>query len=141
MRVKDILCGVEIALHVLPKEHTKEVWQKNLWILKSFCKPNDDVTSAEMRDIKALKANVGLIILFDDKGNVNVVLDTTKYNQKIAALLEGQAYIKFKKDPMESVENKIFLLLKKSSISEVRQQLWSQSLRPPRLYGLPNIHE
>jgi hypothetical protein len=94
-----------------------------------------------MRDIKALKANVCLIILLDDKGNVKVVLGTTNYNQKIAALLKGQAYRKFKKNPTESVENKAFLLLKKSSISEVRQQLWPQSLRPPRIYGLPNIHK
>jgi hypothetical protein len=63
-----------------------------------------------------------------------VVLDTTDYNLKIAALLEDHAYKKLKKDPTESVERKTVLLLKKSSFSEaVSQQLRPQGSRPPRL--------
>jgi hypothetical protein len=139
--VEDILCGVEIALGALPKELPKEVWLENIRILKGFCNPKDNLTTAEMRALWALKANMELMVLLTDKGNVTVVVDTIKYNEMIAALLEDQAYRKLKKDPTESVEHKVLLLLKKSSISEmVCQQLWPQGLRPLRLYGLPKIH-
>jgi hypothetical protein len=140
--VEDILCGVEIAQGALPMEPPKEVRQENVRIIKGFCKPKDNLTSEERRTLWALKANVKLMVFLADKGNVTVVLDTTDYNQKIAALLEDQTYRKLKKDPTESVEHKTFLLLKKSPISEmVCLQLWLQHLRPLRLYGLPKIYK
>jgi hypothetical protein len=81
-------------------------------------------------------------VLPADKGNATVVLDTSDYNLKIAALLEDKAYRKLKKDLTESVERKTVLLLKKSSFSEeVSQQLRTQGSRPPRLYGLPKVHK
>jgi hypothetical protein len=97
--VENILRGVEIALRALPKEPPKEVWLENVRILKGFCKPMDNLTSVERRARRALKANVELMVLLGDKGNVTVVLDTTEYTQMIAALLEDQVYRKLKKDP------------------------------------------
>jgi hypothetical protein len=41
-----------------------------------------------------------------DKGNAAVVLETSDYNRKIAALLEDKAYKKLKMDPTESLETK-----------------------------------
>jgi hypothetical protein len=70
-----------------------------------------------------------------------MVHSTVNYTWKIAALLEDQAYRMLKKDPPESVECKTILLLKKSSFSEVCQQIRPWSLRPPRLYGLLKIHK
>jgi hypothetical protein len=53
-----------------------------------------------------------------------MVLGTSEYNQKIAALLEDKAYRKLKKDPTDSIERKSVLLVKKSPIvGEVCQQL------------------
>jgi hypothetical protein len=78
--VEDILCEVEIALGALPKEPPKEVWQENVRIPKGFCKPKDNLTSVERRALWALKANVELMVLLADKGNVTVVLDTTDYS-------------------------------------------------------------
>ncbi|XP_023707533.1 uncharacterized protein LOC111864490 [Cryptotermes secundus] len=76
-----------------------------------------------------------------DKGDAAVVLDTSDYNRKIAALLEGKAYRKLKKDPTDTIECKTVLLLKKCQAEEVCQQLRPQGSRPPRLYGLPKIHK
>jgi hypothetical protein len=62
--------------------------------------------------------------------------------RKIATLLEDHAYRMLKKNPADSVERKTTLLLKKLSISEeAYQKLRSQASRPPRLYGLPQIHK
>jgi hypothetical protein len=53
-----------------------------------------------------------------------VVLGTSNYSQKIATLLEDKAHAKLEKDPMESMECKTDLHLKKSPVSEeVCQQL------------------
>jgi hypothetical protein len=85
----------------------------------------------ERKDLQALKANEALTVLFAEKGNVTMVLDTTDYSRKIAALLENQAYRKLKRDPNESVEHKTVLLLNKSSVSEeVCQQLATRSQAP-----------
>jgi hypothetical protein len=91
--------------------------------------------------LRALEANDTLKVLLADTGNVTVVVDTADYNWKITALLDDHANRKLKKNPIESVECKTGLLLKKSlSSEEVCQQLRAQGSRLPRLYGLPKIH-
>jgi hypothetical protein len=62
-----------------------------------------------------------------------VVLGTSAYNQKIAAVLEDKTYKKLKKDPTDFTEQKIVLLLKKCPIAEVRQQLRSLGSRPQNI--------
>jgi hypothetical protein len=77
--------------------------------------------------------------LLADKGNAAVVLGTSDYSQKIAALLEDKAYKKLKKDPTDSVEHKT--VLKKFPVSEeVCQQLQPQGSRPPRLWIAEDPH-
>jgi hypothetical protein len=44
-------------------------------------------------------------------------------------------------DPTKMVKHMTSLLLQKSSLSEVCQQLCPQGLRPLRLYKLPKIHK
>jgi hypothetical protein len=139
--VKDILCGVEKAIGVLPEEIVEEIRQETVRILKGSHKPKINLTGAERRALQALKTNEALTILLADKGNETVVLGTSDYKWKMAALLVDKAYKKLK-DPTESVERKSVLLLKKSPIGvEVCQQLCPQGSRPPRLYGLPKIYK
>jgi hypothetical protein len=85
--IKDILCGVEKAIGALPEETAEEIRQETVRILKGSRKPKDNLTGAERRAFRALKANAALTVLPADKGNVAVVLGTSDYNQKIAALL------------------------------------------------------
>jgi hypothetical protein len=80
-------------------------------ILKGFCKDKDSSTGAERRVLPAPKASEVLTVHPADEDGVTVVLNTANYNQKIAALLEDQAYRKLKKDPTESAEHKTILLL------------------------------
>jgi hypothetical protein len=58
----------------------------------------------ERRSLFALNANE-LTVLPTDKGNVTVVLSTANYNQKIAILLEDQAYRKLE-DTLLSLRSK-----------------------------------
>ncbi|XP_023723162.1 uncharacterized protein LOC111873027, partial [Cryptotermes secundus] len=132
--VKDILCGVEKVIVALPVETAEEIRQETVRILKNSRKPNDNLTGAERRALRSLKANEALTVLPADKGNAAVVLDTSDYNRKIAAVLEDKAYRKLKKDPTDAIERKTVLLLKKSPIAEeVCQQLRPQGSRPPRI--------
>ncbi|PNF37716.1 hypothetical protein B7P43_G11457, partial [Cryptotermes secundus] len=122
--VKDILCRVEKVIVTLPVETAEEIRQETVRILKNSCKPKDNLTGAERRALRSLKANETLTVLPADKGNAAVVLYTSDYNRKIAAILEDKAYRKLKKDPIDTIESKTVLLLKKSPIAEeVCQQL------------------
>jgi hypothetical protein len=138
--IKDILCRVEKVIGALP-EQTAEIRQETVRILKVSRKPKDNLTGAKRRALQALKTNEVPTVLPADKGNAAMILDTSDYNQKIAALLEDNAYKELKKDPTDSVECKTVLLLKKSRIAEVSQELQPQGSRPPSPCGLPKIHK
>jgi hypothetical protein len=139
---KDFLCGVEKAIVILPEETVEKIRQETVRIQKGSRQPKDNLTGAERRALRSLKANASLTKLPADKGNAAVVLGTLDYKKKIATLLQDKAYAKLKKDPTKSIEHKTVLLLKKSSFpEEVCQQVRPQSSRPPRLYGLPKIHK
>jgi hypothetical protein len=71
-----------------------------------------------------------------------VILNTVDYEQKINAILEDSTYKELTKDPTDSVERKTALLLKKSKLAEdICKRLRPTGTRPPRLYGLPEIHK
>jgi hypothetical protein len=111
-------------------------------IYKGSNQPKDNLSGAEWRPIRSSIANDLLPVIRAAKGNAAVVLCTSDYNQKIATVLRDKAYVKLKKDPIESIEHKTVLLLKKSSFPEdVYQLLRPQGSRAPRLYGLPKIHK
>jgi hypothetical protein len=67
--VEDILCGMEKAVGALPEETAEEVRQETVRILKGSHKPKNNLTGAERRALRALKANEALTILPADKGN------------------------------------------------------------------------
>jgi hypothetical protein len=139
---KDFLCGVEKAIGTLPEETAEKIRQETVRILKGSRQPKDNLTGAEWRALRSLKANASLVVLPADKGNAAVLLGTLDYNRKIATLLQDKAYAKLKKDPTESIERKTVLLLKKSSFpEEVCQQVQPQGSRPSRFYGLLKIHK
>jgi hypothetical protein len=100
---KDFLCGVKKATGTLPEETAEEIRQETVRILKGSRQPKDNLTGAERRAFRCLKANDLLTVLPADKGNAAVVLGTLDYNKNIATLLQDKAYAKLKKDPTESI--------------------------------------
>jgi hypothetical protein len=104
--IKDILCRVEKATGALPEETAEEIRQETVRILKGYYKPKGNLTGAERRDLRGLKANEALTEL-----------------PASPSLLKNKEYKKMKKDPTDSLERKTVLLLKKPLIAEVCQQL------------------
>jgi hypothetical protein len=140
--IEDILAGVEKAVLSLPAEMAEEARQETVRIIKHSSRPRDNLRKTERAALKSLKNNTNLTILPADKGKATVVLNTIDYKHKISSLLEEPSYRKLTKDPMEAIERKTILLLKKSSLTEnTRRQLCPASSRPPTLYGLPKIHK
>jgi hypothetical protein len=86
--VRDILCGVEKAIGALPEETAEEITQESFRILKGSRKPKDNLTGAERRALRALKASGVFTVLLADEGNAAMALDTSDYIQKITAHLE-----------------------------------------------------
>jgi hypothetical protein len=139
---EDFLTGVGIAIVSLPVQATEEVRQETLRSLKASNRPRDNLSGAERRALRSLRTNADLTVIYADKGNTTVVLVTTDYNEKISAFLRAPTYRRLAKDPTDAVERKTNLLLKESSLpEEVIQQLRPHGSRPPRLYGLPKIHD
>jgi peroxiredoxin len=99
------------------------------------------MTGAEKRALRSLKAKEALTVLPADKGNATVILNSSDYNRKIAALLEEKAYKKLEKDSTDAVERKTVLLKKSPIAEEVWQQLRPQGSRHPSFYVLPKIHK
>jgi hypothetical protein len=139
--IEDILTSVAVILS-LPVEAAKEVPQETVRILKASGRSRDNLSVAERRALRSLRANADLTVLQADKGNATVVLNIKDYNEKVSALLSAATCRRLPKDPTEAVERKTTLLLKKSSLpEEAVQQLRPQASRPPRLYGLPKIQK
>jgi hypothetical protein len=84
--IENFLGGVEKAVGTLPEEAAEEVRQETARILKAFRKPNDNLSGAERRALLTLRTNADLTVLPVDKGNAAVVLNTSDYNRKMAAL-------------------------------------------------------
>jgi hypothetical protein len=91
-----------------------------------------------------LRLNQDIRILPADKGNCTVVLDESKYNDKINTLLESGVYEPMPKDPTAKVERKVQQILAKYKTvlpTEVKRKLTPYHSKPPHLYGLPKIHK
>jgi hypothetical protein len=103
------------------------------------------LTVTEKKALSNLWTNTDHTIHLADKGIVKEVLDTVDYNQKIGTLLQDPPHIRLAKGPTTTVERKTTLvrvLLNKSTLAKkVCRRLDPASTRPPRLYGLPNIHK
>jgi hypothetical protein len=59
---KNFLCGVEKAIVTLPEETAEEIRQETVRILKGSLQPKDNLTGAERRALRSLKANDSLTI-------------------------------------------------------------------------------
>jgi hypothetical protein len=98
-------------------EETIEILQETFRILKGTQKPKYNLTGVERRALQALKANETLTVLPGDKGNTTMIMDTTDCIQMVDALQE-QTFRTLEKDPTESMDSKIVLLLRKFPLAE-----------------------
>jgi hypothetical protein len=57
--------------------------------------------------MKSLRLNKGIRILQSEKGNSTVVLDESKYKDKLITMLDSGVYEPFSKDHTAKVERKV----------------------------------
>jgi hypothetical protein len=72
--VEDILSGVEKPMGTLPEETAEEIRQETFMILKGSGQPNGNLTGAERKVLRSVKASDLLTVLPADKGNAVMVL-------------------------------------------------------------------
>jgi hypothetical protein len=65
----------------------------------------------ELKAVKSLKLNKDIRILKAYKGNCEVVLDESKYKDKLNTLLQSGVYEPLSKDPTAKVERNVQKLL------------------------------
>jgi hypothetical protein len=91
--------------------------------------------------VKSLRLIKDIGILQADKGNYIVVLDESKYKDKLKPLLSG-VYEPFPKDPTAKAGRKVQKLIFKhrtTLLTDLRQKMTPYHSRPPHLYGYPKI--
>jgi hypothetical protein len=65
----------------------------------------------ELRNLKSLRKNKGMMIFNADKGSITVVMNRSDYLEKMNILLHSDLYERLKKDPTATTENKIKKIL------------------------------
>ncbi|PNF20263.1 hypothetical protein B7P43_G15436 [Cryptotermes secundus] len=140
----DLACAVESVVSKLPQTKGMEFgWKVRTMLEKSkFSKPN--MTTKELKAVKSLRINKEIRILRVDKGNCTVVLDESKYKDKLNTLLGSGFYETLPKDPIAKVERKVQKLLSKYKTTlptDLKHKLTSCPSKPPHLHGLPKIHK
>jgi hypothetical protein len=73
-----------------------------------------NMTKKELNAMKSLRLNKDIRICQTDTGNCTVVLDESKYKNKLNSLLEFRVYELLPKDPTAKVERKVQELLSKT---------------------------
>ena len=87
------------------------------------------------------------MVLTADKGVAMVIMDQQDYTNKANILLQDtNTYKVLKKDPTNSLKNKLITTLKDikqtGGLNNTKyKQLYPTSAVPPKFYGLPKIHK
>jgi hypothetical protein len=103
----DMVCAGESAVSELPQTLGMEFrWRIGSMLEKSKSSKRN-VTKTELRAVKSLSLNKDIRILQADKGNCTVVLDESKYKEKLNTLLESGVYEPLPKDPTAKIERNI----------------------------------
>jgi hypothetical protein len=66
-----------------------------------------NMTKNKLKAMESLRLNKDIRILQEDKGNCTMVLDESKYKDKLNTLVESGAYKLLPKDPIAKVERKV----------------------------------
>jgi hypothetical protein len=140
----DMACAVESVVSKLPQTSGMEFRWKTRSMLQKSKSSTPNISKEEMKAVRSLRLNQDIRILPADKGNCTVVLDESKYNDKINTLLESGVYEPLPKHPTAKIERKVQQILAKHKTvlpTEMKQKLTPYHSKPPHLYGLPKIHK
>jgi hypothetical protein len=102
------------------------------------------MSKKELKTMRSLMHNKDIRILQADKGNCMVVLDESKYKDKLITLLESTVNEPLPKDPTAKLRRKVYKLLSKHKTAlsnNLKCKLTPYNSKPPHLYGLPKVHK
>jgi hypothetical protein len=109
----DMACAVESVVSKLPQTLGMEFRWKIRSMLQKSKSSTPNMNKKEMKAVKLLRLNQDIRILPAERGNCTVVLDQSKYNDKINTLLESGVYEPLPKNPTAKVERKVQQILAK----------------------------
>jgi ribosomal protein S20 len=117
-KMKDFINGTEQAIHHLPTETAEEIRQEASRIIRRAKPQRTNTSKAEREALRTLRNDDSITILPADKGNATVILSSTDYKSKIAALLDDHVYKKLSCDPTSKIEKQTASLIKGSDLPE-----------------------
>ena len=97
--------------------------------------------------IQTLKKDNSITILPADKGRATVIMNTTKYREKMTNMVgDTNTYTRLSKDATHKFKNRMINILRKwkrnGSISDkLYWKLYPESEERQKLYGTPKIHK
>jgi hypothetical protein len=102
--LKDVISGVDRAIHHLPTETAEEIRQEICRFLGNSKPPQKKNTSKAERDtLQALRNNKDITVLPADKGNATIVLLNEDYHSKIRNMLSDPVYKKLTADTTNKI--------------------------------------
>ena len=134
----------------LPAQEADELRSDVNWLLKQHhtqCKDHCNLNPTKCRALTQLKQDTSRVVLTADKGVAMVIMDQQDYTNKANILLQDtNTYKVLKKDPTNSLKNKLITILKEikqtGGLNNTKyKQLYPTSAVPPKFYGLPKIHK
>lgn len=104
------------------------------------------MSNSEIFALNKLKKDPSLKFLRADKGGKLVIMDRTEYIAKMKGVVEGVDYALLIKDPTDSIDRKLKLIINKAVKSgeiekDRRFYFYSQALEIPYAYGLIKLHK
>ncbi|KFD59750.1 hypothetical protein M514_28070 [Trichuris suis] len=149
--VLDLVASLEHSLEHVDPHHSNVIKHGISHILSHYkFKPQHNLTPFERSTLNQLRSNPDLIITRADKGNVVVLLDSSKYKETVLALLSNShLYKPLRSDPTSRLRKDLRSLLdsfaletQDAELSKIHKHLrFSSNIRPPELYCLPKIHK
>jgi hypothetical protein len=96
---KDLISGIEQAIHHLPTDTEEEIRRETSRIIRHAKPQKNNTPRVEREALLALRNDDSVTIHPADKGNATVILSSTDYNSKIRALLDDPVYKRLTFDP------------------------------------------
>ncbi|XP_070386669.1 uncharacterized protein, partial [Dermacentor albipictus] len=147
---KKVICAAERAVNLVDQSRRDEARTRVVSVLsKLHAQPTVDTLCKQERDaIKRLQENRDIVVLPADKGNATVLLDRSKYIEKMCLLLSDvHTYASVARDPTPKLQRDLQKLLADvfRMVPPQHKQLYYRLIchngSAPAIYGLPKVHK
>ncbi|XP_077490912.1 uncharacterized protein LOC144101651 [Amblyomma americanum] len=147
---RKMICAAENALTQVDPSCREEARTRVVGVLSELRShlAISSLTRQEKEAVTSLRSNPDIVVLPADKGNATVLLDRSKYKEKMLLLLKDEGtYAKLARDPTAKVKKELQKLQADvfRMVPPQKRSLYYYLLchngSPPAIYGLPKIHK